>query len=485
MSTSKPSPRLSESLLVRLGEIVGRDRILTDPADCLPYGYDNSRRQALPQCVVFAAAEREICDIVGICSAVELPIVARGRGTGTTGATVPDRGGVVLSLERMTRIIAIDPANRVARVEPGVTNQSLQDALKPHGFFWPPDPTSAAACTIGGNLAYNSAGPRAVKYGTPRENTLGLRFVTGLGEPVRTGVYTTKGVVGYDLTRLLIGSEGTLGIITEALVKLTPLPTAKRTLRASYRDIHSAARAVCAIMAQPLTPCALEFMDHGSLEMVKGFAGLDTPPGTGAMLMIETDGTPTGAEEGAIAVAEAADVDGLLELRRAATPELVEALWKTRKALSPALRNIAPKKINEDVVVPVSRIPDLIEGLDALSSDSGIRIVNFGHAGNGNIHVNLLLDPEDPDQRRRADTCLARVFDLVLALEGTLSGEHGVGLEKRDFVGREIDPEALRLMHAIKRQFDPKGILNPGKALPEPTSAGHPELLSKGRPSGA
>jgi D-lactate dehydrogenase (quinone) len=377
----------------------------------------------------------------------------------------------VLSFERMDRILRIAPDDRLAVVQPGVINASLQKAVEAVGFFWPPDPTSAASCTIGGNLAYNSAGPRAVKYGTPRDNTLGLRAVTGTGEALRTGVQTTKGVVGYDLTRLIIGSEGTLALVTEATLKLTPLPEAKRTLRATYADIHSAARAVSAIMAQPVTPCALEFMDASAIDMVSGYAGLDLPSGAGALLMIEVDGPAACIGEAQAAVAAAARGEGLLELRLAASAEEVASLWKTRKALSPALRHIAPKKINEDVVVPVSRMGELIDALERLSRETGIRIVNFGHAGNGNIHVNLLIDPEHAEEMARAAECLDAVFALVLRLGGTLSGEHGVGLEKRDFVDRELDPVALRLMHEIKACFDPKGILNPGKALPACPSA--------------
>jgi D-lactate dehydrogenase len=305
-----------------------------------------------------------------------------------------------------------------------------------------------------------------VKYGTPRENTLGLAAVTGAGEPIRTGVCTTKGVVGYDLTRLLIGSEGTLAVITEATLKLTPLPEAKRTLRASYRDIHSAAQAVSAIMAQPVMPCALEFMDRACLSLVRRFSDLDLSDEVGALLMIEVDGPAAWLDHAIQVVEAAARNEGMLEVHSAASREEIDRLWKTRKALSPALRNAAPKKINEDVVVPVSRIPELIAGLERLSRESGIPIVNFGHAGNGNIHVNLLLDPDDPVQAANAPGCLSAVFDLVLTLRGTLSGEHGVGLEKRDFVARELDPAALRLMQRIKSQFDPNGILNPGKGLP-------------------
>lgn len=466
MSTSDAFAPLAPSLIRSLGEIAGAGGLMTARGDCWSYGYDNSRRHAPPQAVVFAAGHDQVRAVVALCHQAAVPLIARGAGTGTTGATVPDRGGVVLSFERMNRIFEIDAANRLARVEPGVTNQQLQSALAAEGFFWPPDPTSAAVCTIGGNLAYNSAGPRAVKYGTPRENTLGLRAVTGDAREIRTGTRTTKGVVGYDLTRLLIGSEGSLAVITEALLRLTPLAEETTTLRATYRDIHAASRAVSAIMAQPVTPCALEFMDAAAIDMVRDFSDLGLPEGVGALLMIEVDGPAHCQGASVDAVREAARVAGCLEITTATTAREVADLWRTRKALSPALRKIAPKKINEDVVVPVSRIPELIEGLERLSAECGIRIVNFGHAGNGNIHVNLLADPDDPGQMERAHQALDRMFSMVLTLGGTLSGEHGIGLEKLPFVGREIDPVTLDLMRSIKERFDPRGILNPGKSLP-------------------
>jgi D-lactate dehydrogenase len=467
LNTLLQPAELPPEIIAELTAIVGSEGLRTDPADCLPYGYDNSRRRAMPQAVVFATEHQQVRGLVRLCNIRGVNLVCRGRGTGTTGATVPDRGGIVLSLERMNRILHIDGADRIARVEPGVTNQELQLALEEQGFFWAPDPTSAPVCTVGGNLAYNSAGPRAVKYGTPRENTLGLRAVTGAGEEIRTGVATSKGVVGYDLTRLLIGSEGTLAIITEAVLKLTPLAEAKQTLRATYRDIHSAAAAVSSIMAQPVTPCALEFMDGAALDMVRDFSDLELDPAVAALLMIEVDGPRHCLDESVAAVEAAAGNDGLLEVHVADTEAEIARLWQTRKALSPALRNIAPKKINEDVVVPVSRIPELIDGLEKLALEKQIRIVNFGHAGNGNIHVNLLANPDDPEEMARTLECLDATFDLVLDLGGTLSGEHGIGLEKRDFVEREIDPVTLRLMVDIKRQFDPNNILNPGKGLPE------------------
>jgi len=268
------------------------------------------------------------------------------------------------------------------------------------------------------------------------------------------------------LTRLLIGSEGTLAIITEAILKLLPLPAAKATMQAVYRDINSAALAISGIMGQPEIPCALELIDAQAINMIRHHSHAKLPEQAAAMLIIEADGSPAALAQAISSIHAAAHNDGLVDFKSATSREESQALWDTRKALSPALRTVAPKKINEDIVVPVSNIPQLISGLEKLAQQFGITIVNFGHAGNGNIHVNLLVDPDDEHQMAQADPCLAQVFDLVLSLNGTLSGEHGVGLEKRDFVAREIGPVALDLMQRIKNQFDPNHILNPDKMLP-------------------
>ncbi|NOX43378.1 MAG: FAD-binding protein [Gammaproteobacteria bacterium] len=459
-------PGAVNRLLPRLISILGSENVLTDQADVWPYGYDNSRRHSQPDIVALPVSHEQVKDIVLVCFENNLPVVARGRGTGTTGASVPLHGGIVLSLERMTQIKQIDVNNRVAVVEPGITNQAVQNKIGEAGFFWPPDPTSAAYSTIGGNLACNAAGPRAIKYGTPRENTLGLKAVTGKGEEISTGVYTTKGVVGYDLTRLILGSEGTLAIITEATLKMTPLPQSKRTLQAIYKDIRDAALAVSKIMAQPVIPYTLEFIDGQAIDMVRKHSNAELPTNAGALLIIEVDGQESSLDDAAQAIKTAATNSGLLEIKLAKTQEEIDALWATRKALSPALRNVAPNKINEDVVVPVSNIPALIDGLENLSKKHDINIVNFGHAGNGNIHTNLLIDSTDKAQVTRSQACLNEVFDLVLKLNGTLSGEHGVGIEKMNYIDREIDPITLKLMKDIKTVFDPHGILNPGKMFP-------------------
>ncbi|HVA55026.1 MAG TPA: FAD-linked oxidase C-terminal domain-containing protein [Gammaproteobacteria bacterium] len=457
--------KLSADFLSCLADIVGVADLLTDPADRWPYSYDNSRRQIQPDAVVFPANHDEVRDCVRLCNQYKIPLLARGLGSSTTGSAVPAAGGLVLALERMQRVLRLSPEDRLMVVEAGITNTAAQEAAGTCGFFWGPAPTSAAYSTVGGNLACNAGGPSSVKYGTPRDNVLGLHIVTGAGEELRTGVYTSKGVMGYDLTRLVIGSEGTLAVITEATLKLTPKPETVRTLRAVYADMTAAAAAVSRIMAQPVTPCALEFIDHASIEIIRDYAQTDLPHNAGAMLLIEVDGLASQIESSVTAVEAAIRGDGLVELRAAHDQQEIEALWAARKALSPALRKITPKKINEDIAVPVSHMAEFISRLQEISKSYGITNVNFGHAGNGNIHVNLLVDPDDKQRMQAAGPCLQEIFQLVLSLDGTLSGEHGVGLEKRPYMSLEFNQIQLDIMRRIKQQFDPNGILNPGKLL--------------------
>jgi D-lactate dehydrogenase len=346
-----------------------------------------------------------------------------------------------------------------------VLKGDLQTALAEHGLFWPPDPTSAPFCTIGGNLACNAGGPRAVKYGASRDNVLGLVAVTGTGEIVRLGGATTKASSGFDLSRLLVGSEGTLALIVEATLRLVPLPSQRRVLRALYRDTTSAAQAVARLMAQPNTPSMLEYMDARCIELARSVGGVALPE-AGALLMIEADGDADTLPAAIAALERAADGEGCIALAVAANDAEREKLWAARKALSPALRTLAPGKINEDVVVPVSRLPDLVAGVGAIASARQLEIVCFGHAGNGNLHVNILFDPADAAVNAQAQAALAEVFALALALGGQLSGEHGIGLAKRDFMRQALDAPTLALMQSIKQVFDPDGILNPGKLLP-------------------
>lgn len=458
---------LSPSLLQKFQECLGKDRVLHQPEDCWTYGYDNSRQHALPQAVLFALSHKEVAACVQACYQEQVPIVARGRGTGTPGGCVPCQQGVVLSLERMHETLIINTANRTATVSPGVTNGALQAAAAKHGFFWAPDPSSREFCTIGGNLAFGAAGPRAIKYGTTRENTLGLTAVIGTGETIHTGVKTSKGVVGYDLTRLLIGSEGTLGIITEATLKLTALPEAKRTAIILFQSSSAMTEAITRIMSRPTLPYALEMMDAACLELIRAKAPITIPTQAEGLLLLEIDGPADQLHQELLSLQKLTDLPDCLAFIPAHTKEDSEKIWATRKALSPALRHIAPKKINEDIVVPLDQIQPLIQRLKQLSEQYQIPIVNFGHAGSGNIHVNLLTQPENPTHQKNAPLCLAEVFQTVLSLGGTLSGEHGIGLVKKQFIIQEIDPTTLNLMRKIKQQFDPKNILNPGKIFPD------------------
>jgi len=436
----------------------------TDTAALAAHAQDNSWRHALPLGVALPESREQVQAIVRACRAHGVPLVGRGAGTGTTGAAVPVAGGIVLSFARMNRILALRPGDRCAVVEPGVLNGDLQQALQPHGLFWPPDPSSFEICSIGGNLATNAGGPRAVKYGTTRDNVLGLVAVTGAGELIECGGPWTKDATGYDLTHLIVGSEGTLALVVEATLKLAPRPRAQAGLRVLYRDAESAAAAVARVMTQPATPTTLEFMDARSLALLRRNGA--QVPDAGAMLLIDADGDDDTLPSVLHALAQAAEGDGLLALDVAMDGSARDQLWAARRALSPALKSIAPGKINEDVVVPVSRIPQLVAGVQALSARFDLPIVTFGHAGNGNLHVNILYRPDDAGENARAHAALPEVFALTLALGGTLSGEHGIGLAKRDFMAQAFTPATLAAMRAVKQALDPDGILNPGKVLP-------------------
>jgi len=456
---------LSSSQLKALAAAAGKQNLLHDASSCWAYGQDNSRQHRAPLAVVFATDHDQVARVLLTCNQLGLPVFTRGRGTGTAGGAVPTADGIVLSTERMDKILNVDPDNRAMTVQPGVLNQTVQNEAANFGLFWPPDPTSAAFCTVGGNLAVNSAGPRCLKYGTTRDNVLQLKAVSGDGRSLQTGEYTTKGVVGYDLTRLLIGSEGTLAVITEATLKLTPLPEEIRTLQLVYDSVNHAAAAVASIMRSSVLPRTIEFMDTAAINLIRNQPGMSFPETAAAILMVEVDGISASLDS-AIEQILQSSVDGRIQHRLANTREEADQLWTARKILSPTLRNIAPNKLNEDVVVPVAEIANLISGLEQLSKQFDIPIVNFGHAGNGNIHVNLLYDTQNESQARQARPCLDAVFDLVLKLNGTISGEHGIGLVKREYVGRELGRNDLDIMQGIRKVFDPNGILNPGKIFP-------------------
>jgi glycolate oxidase len=472
---------LSASLTERAAAIVGGPFVLSDKASLDTYGADALKKSHLPDLVLLPGNTDEISQIAAMCHELRVPLVVRGGGTGYTGGSVPTHGGIVLSLERLNQILEIDQINLLARVQPNVITGDLQDAVEKVGLFYPPDPASLRQCAIGGNVAECAGGPRAFKYGTTKRYVMALEAVLPTGEIIHTGSKAVKNVVGYDLTQLLVGSEGTLAIITEVTLRLVPKPVAQRALRASFPDIESAGDAVTRLIQRRVVPAAIELVDRASLDALRAHAGVPmAPEGTGALLILEVDGSLAAVEE-EIALVERACVDaGAIEIRRARNEEERQALWQLRREISPALKQISTIKFNNDVVVPRGRIPQLFALVDRLRASSGLPIACFGHAGDGNIHVNVMV-PEGPnaatgargegqgvrESMLRATQAVHDLFVGVVALEGSISGEHGIGFTKAPYLSLELSDVEIALMKRVKAAFDPHGILNPGKIFPD------------------
>jgi glycolate oxidase len=459
---------MDATVISSLRSIFG-DRLKTSLEDRICYSYDATGKEYLPDAVAYPLASEEVRRAVLLANERGFPVIPRGAGSGFSGGSLPVLGGLVLSTERMDRILSIDTENLVAVVEPGVVTGTLKEEVKKKGLFYPPDPASLKFCTIGGNLAECAGGMCAVKYGVTRDYVLGLEAVLGTGELVRTGVSTVKGVVGYDLTRMLVGSEGTLGIITKATLRLIPFPESAATLLAFFRASEEGARAVAGMVEARITPCAMELMDRTAIDCVRETAGLPVPDGAGCALLIEVDGPAASVAQDADRVEAACRRFGAMEVRRAADASGRETLWELRRSISPAIRKVNPVKINEDIVVPRSRLAEMFSFLSGLAVRRNLKIVNFGHAGDGNIHVNIMISGKDEEERHRAEGAVEEVFRKTVDLGGTISGEHGVGIAKAPFLEMEVGPLGVSVMRRLKDSFDPKGILNPGKIfLSEP-----------------
>ena len=465
---------LATGFLAQLEAAVGAAHVRLDDAARQIYGTDALKRGHPADVVVLPGTTAEVAAVVRICAALRQPIVPRGGGTGYTGGSVPVRGGVVVALDRMNRILEIDETNLLAVVEPNVVTGDLQDAVERVGLFYPPDPSSLRQSAIGGNVAECAGGPRAFKYGTTKHYVLGLEAVLPTGEVIETGGKVVKNVVGYDLTHLLVGSEGTLAIITKVILRLVPRPQVQTTIRACFADIAGAVQAVTNIIRERVVPAALELVDGDSLEAVATAQQTRSlaPEGTGAILLLEVDGGAAAVLEDAERVERACRDAQAIEVRRAGDDAERAELWRVRRELSLSLRMIAPIKYNHDVVVPRGRIPELFALVDRLKAQFGLRIPSFGHAGDGNIHVNIMSDPERPGETERAHAAERLLFEGVVALEGAISGEHGIGFAKARFLDLELSPDEIALMKRIKQAFDPLGILNPGKIFPEPATVG-------------
>ena len=439
------------------------DRLRTSLETRICYSYDATGKRFLPDAVAFPVDAEEVRRIVLLANRYRFPVVPRGAGSGFSGGSLPVHGGVVLSTERMDRIVAIDAENLYAVVEPGVVTEVLKEEARKAGLFYPPDPASLKFSTLGGNIAECAGGMCAVKYGVTRDYVLGLEAVLGTGELVRTGVFTVKGVVGYDLTRMLVGSEGTLGIVTRATLRLVPLPETAATLLALFPGNREAAGAVNAVVAARVTPSAMELMDRTAIDCVLSAVPMPLPEGTGSALLLEVDGPADSVARDADRLAEVCRSRGALEVRRASDARGREELWKLRRSISPGLRRLAPVKMNEDIVVPRNRLADMFDFLAGLAARKRVRIVNFGHAGDGNIHVNIMTSGTDADETRRAEEAVEEVFRKTVEVGGTISGEHGIGIAKAPFLSMEVGPLGVSVMKRLKECFDPNGILNPGK----------------------
>jgi len=459
---------MNPTIITELEIIIGKDGVLHSPEDLAVYSYDGTFEEHRPDLVVLPRSTDQVSQVIQIAARERIPVVTRGMASGLAAASVPFSGGIVLCMTRMDRVLEIDEQNAIAHVEAGVVTADLQALVEKKGLFYPPDPSSIRHSTIGGNIACNAGGPRCLKYGVTGDYVLGLTVVLADGQIVKTGGKVIKDVVGYDLTALFTGSEGTLGVITEALLKLTAKPTAVRTALVEFESIDQASKTVNAILSAGVVPATLELMDQTAITCIEEAMHLGLPLDVEAILLLEIDGQS--AESVTREIEAAAAICRQQGARRVAVAQNDEeraALWKARRSVSPSLARRAPNKLGEDITVPRSAIPEAVRRLKAISAKYGLPIVVFGHAGDGNLHPNILFDKRDPVQWAKVEQMVAEEFSVALELGGTLSGEHGVGTLKRPYMELALGSVSVTLQKKIKQAFDPLNILNPGKVLPD------------------
>ena len=450
----------------KIANIVGSEHCSTNLEDLHCYSYDGSKQCFLPEAIALPDSTAQVSALLKLANHYKFPVVARGAGSGMTGGALPIAGGLVLGCSRLNRILEIDADNQIAIVQPGVITGELQQALQRYKLFYPPDPASLKFCTLGGNVAECAGGPSALKYGVTKDSVIGLEVVLASGDILTTGTRTEKGVVGYDLTRLFIGSEGTLGIITKIITRLLPLPEWKETFLLQSTSLEKSTGLVARILQNNILPCTLEYMDRTALRIVSHLLPKAPAEDIQAMLIIEIDGSREEVHD------MAERLKGLLRheshciLKQATSEEDIKEIWQARRSISPACFKLSPTKTSEDVVVPRSRIPDLVHFCESLSQRLELTILTFGHAGDGNIHVNIMTGDRSPQESAKSTEAKTLLFQEVLRLGGTLSGEHGVGITKSPFLNLELDATTLDIMRKLKNLFDPKNILNPGKIFP-------------------
>ncbi len=453
-----------------LTSLLGQDKCLFDLEDRWTYAFDASGKQAVPLAVVFATCPEDVCAVMHYASTRRIPVVPRGAGSGLTGGAVPAAGGIVLVLERMNRILEIDTQNLCAVVETGVITADLQNSAEKKGLFYPPDPASAAFSTIGGNIAENAGGMRAAKYGVTKQYVLGLEAVLPNGRLITLGSKCIKDVAGYSMTELFVGSEGTLGIITKAIVRLVNLPETVKTLAVCFPDIQAAGRVVPLLLKSGVVPCTLEFIDFFCLQAVRNMGMSDDiaeliHPDTRAILLIELDGAADAVKKDAATVRNICETCSMLSFHSARNPEERDRLWAVRRSIHGALTSLCPHWLEEDIAVPPASIPVMLEKLQALATAENLRILSFGHYADGNIHLSV-SEADAPLSLNRTEDITRKIFSLTVSLGGRIAAEHGIGLVKKEYLGLNLDDATLDLALQIKKMLDPEGILNPGKIFP-------------------
>lgn len=454
---------IPEEALIDLRNILKPDHLLTGPDDLEDFSTDSTKLKHMPDAVAFPSKAEEISKIFQLANKYKFPVIPRGGGSGKTGGALPVKGGLVLAMDRFNRILEIDQDNLITKVEPFVITADLQEEVEKIGLFYPPDPASSDVSTLGGNVAENAGGLRGLKYGVTGDYVLGLTVVLPSGEIIKTGVETAKGVAGYDLTGLIVGSEGTLAVVTAITLKLLPKPETKKTMIVFFKDMVAAARTVSDIIRKRILPATLEFIDRPSIDCVRSQVEINIPKDTGAILLIEVDGDKKLVEDDAERIKDICTENRVMDFKLASDEREVELIWEARRKISPSLLELKPGKISEDIVVPRSRIPDLINFLQDLSKKHNLPIPAYGHAGDGNIHVNILLDRENPGEVSRGEKTIKELFKKVIDLGGTITGEHGIGITKAPYMEMEFSKPAIELMIRLKAAFDPNNILNPGK----------------------
>ena len=460
----RATPSAVEQAKIELDRALGTSKLVVSRDGCSPYASDESDVLGpLPDIVVLAATRDDIATTLAIADRLGVPVTPRAAGTGRTGGAVPAAGGIVLATQALAQVKDIDRGDMIAIVEPGVVTGALHALCEKEGLFYPPDPNSLDMCMIGGNVAENAGGPRAFKYGVTRQYVLGLEVCLMGGKALRVGRRTVKGVTGYDLTALLVGSEGTLGVFSEITLRLVRNPPEIATLLALFTDVHAAAAAVGRVLSRGIVPRCLELLDSRTLDAVRGQVSID--PRAGAMLLSEVDGDSKTVDAEAIRLGEAfADGDGVVDVVAAQDSAQRARLWAARRALSPATRKLARHKLSEDVVVPRSKVPELLVRVDRIGEETKTRHLTYGHAGDGNLHVNFLWDEDG--ERPGVDRSIELLMRATIELGGTLSGEHGIGVTKAAYLPLEQSSQVIDLQRDLKRVFDPKELLNPGKIFP-------------------